>query len=765
MIYLLLVLSSSVDPPRPYGPTPKPGHIKYYREELSGYLHFGVDTFTEVQWGSGHEDPNLFNPSALNTTQWIEVFKKAGFKRVLIIAKHHDGMCYWRSKLTRHQINESWDFQETSKRLGQSGDLLEEVSKSCTALGMQMGLYLSPWDMNSSYYGKDDAYNEYYMGHLKEILGNPKYGNNGRWEEVWMDAAKGWGPGQKYYFLKWFDLIEQLQPGAIVTSAYASGVRTPGNERAEIGNPNWHLVNESRHRDEVDRGIYNVNDLYMGDRSGDQWNMPECDMTISWGWFFDNRTVPKSMERLMLGYFTSVARSCPYLVNIPPNKKGLLPEDCSNRLIEFGDQIRKTFAHDFTQDPGVRATASSVRGGSDKYSAANVLSPDTETYWAGNDGENDGWVEIDLGQERTFDIISISEHIALGQRVLNFSCEVWTKGVWRALAVEVTIGAKRLLRCYPTTASKLRLAFTAMAVPCIEKIGVFKADGYVGLEKLPLLGGMWTVPYSDVADLAGSWVSTEESWTATGTGCSLIFKFVGSTFWILGNKDPSYGDMKIYIDMKYVAQASCYASTHQTKVILFRYDTLDHGRKRIDIRQVGVKPIAINSLWSLSNRLHGVFELDATSYRVPPASPLTVKIHRTNGSVGGAIVTLQTVPDTALPGVHFQHVRQEVFFNHTENLKEVTIHVQPGSGGLRFHVEIVVPLGNSMIGFNHTAMVEIWSNELESSQEGKSVKNWVILVVGLCGVSVICLIVIWIVKWRREGVDKLVNDELQPSYT
>ena len=249
MISILLSFCLCVDPPAPYGPVPTEGQLRYHREELSAFIHFGMNTFTGTEWGNGKEDVNSFNPTNLNTDQWVETLKNAGFKRIIIIGRHHDGFCTWKTNYTLHQLNASVAFQELSKKLNQSGDVIEELSKSCTKYNMDMGFYLSPWDANSEYYGDEELYNKYYMDQLAEVLGQKKYGNNGKFVEVWMDGAKGTGAeDQIYWFLKWFDLIESLQPGAVVFSPYGSTVRWVGNEAGIAGTTCYSKLNQTRQR-------------------------------------------------------------------------------------------------------------------------------------------------------------------------------------------------------------------------------------------------------------------------------------------------------------------------------------------------------------------------------------------------------------------------------------------------------------------------------------------------------------------------------------
>ena len=202
MLFALLACAFSVDPPKPYGAVPTAGQLAYHQQELSAFIHYGMNTYTGVEWGTGKEDVNLFKPTELDTDQWVRTLKDAGFQRIIMIGRHHDGFCLWKSKYTEHDVENSKEFQETSKKLGQSGDVIEEISKSCTKYNMDMGFYLSPWDANSPDYGKEVEYNEYYMNQLEEILGDKKYGNNGKFVEVWMDGAKGSGAADLQF---WFD--------------------------------------------------------------------------------------------------------------------------------------------------------------------------------------------------------------------------------------------------------------------------------------------------------------------------------------------------------------------------------------------------------------------------------------------------------------------------------------------------------------------------------------------------------------------------------
>ena len=277
-----------VMPPEAFGALPNQSQINYHEEELAAFIHFGMNTFTNSEWGNGSENPNSFNPTDLDADEWVRTLKEAGFKRLIMVGKHHDGFVIWKSEVTDHDVEKSTDWQATK---GGEGDVLAEVSAACTKYNMDMGLYLSPWDVNAPSYGYGEGtndetdtngdYNEFYMTQLREVLGNPKYGNNGKFVEVWMDGAKGSGAAAQHYkFDQWFDLIEELQPGAVVFSPYATGVRWIGNESGKAGDPAWSKIDKKRIRDRYDQGLGDDNRyLNNGDPQGDIWSVGECDVS------------------------------------------------------------------------------------------------------------------------------------------------------------------------------------------------------------------------------------------------------------------------------------------------------------------------------------------------------------------------------------------------------------------------------------------------------------------------------------------------------
>jgi alpha-L-fucosidase len=320
-------------PPAPFGALPSPSQLRYHRQELCAFISFGLRTFSRTS-----KDPELFNPTALDTDQWVLTLLQAGFKRIIFPARHHDGFCLWKTATTSYSLKSSRSFQGTSEKLGQSGDVLEELSKSCTKYDIELGIYLSPWDLNSSFYGHESAYNHYFISQLTEILGNRKYGNNGTIAEVWMDSARSFDSvDQKYWWLRWFEAIENISPNTLIFSPYGSSARWIGAEDGKVGDPCWSKLNRTKHRRHYDAtGEADVQALMEGDAHGDIWSVAECDVSITSGWFWRDGRVPKTMDELTEIYFHSVGRGQPLLLNIPPTPEGVIAQEFVDRVQEFG---------------------------------------------------------------------------------------------------------------------------------------------------------------------------------------------------------------------------------------------------------------------------------------------------------------------------------------------------------------------------------------------------------------------------------------------
>lgn len=150
-------------PPLPVLPLPTFSQLKWQQREIIMFLHFGVNTFTDSEWGTGHESPSVFNPVGLNAEQWVTTASEAGISLMILTAKHHDGFCLWPSKYTDHSV-----FRSPWKN--GHGDVVQELVNAAKGRGIDLGLYLSPWDRHDPRYGHDLSYNEYYLAQLQELL-------------------------------------------------------------------------------------------------------------------------------------------------------------------------------------------------------------------------------------------------------------------------------------------------------------------------------------------------------------------------------------------------------------------------------------------------------------------------------------------------------------------------------------------------------------------------------------------------------------------
>jgi len=446
-------------PPNPV--VPSANQLAYQQMELIGFIHFGVNTYSDREWGTGKENPEIFNPTGVDAGQWARVAGQAGIKQLIITAKHHDGFCLWPSKYTDHSV-------KSSEWKNGSGDVLKELSEACKKEGLKMGLYLSPWDMHEPSYGTA-AYNQYYLNQLHEIL--IQYGPV---SEVWMDGAKGKNAKDMEYDFKSFrSLIYELQPNALIFSDAGPDIRWIGNENGIAGETNWSMIKN----DGIMIGKADVAYLNRGDPEGTRWLTGECDVSIRPGWFYhasqDNQV--KSPQELVDLFYKSVGRNGTLLLNIPPDKQGLWAENDVKNLLEFRSIIDETFSINLAQ--GKKVNASNIRSNNDYFSPRNITDTLNNTYWATDDGIIQSWFEIDLGKESKFDRIMIQEPIRFGQRISEFRVDIFNKGKWEIISKGTTIGYKRLLRIVPVATGKVRLVIeNANNIPAISNFGLFKSS-------------------------------------------------------------------------------------------------------------------------------------------------------------------------------------------------------------------------------------------------------------------------------------------------
>ena len=445
---------------KPHGPLPSQAQLAYLGDELAAFIHFGPNTFYDQEWGSGQEDPKRFNPTKLDAREWVRVLKETGFKKLILVVKHHDGFVLYPTAYTDYSVKASpW-------RDGK-GDLLLEVSRAATEFDMDMGVYLSPWDAHSPLYHVDREadYNAYYLAQLKEILSNPEYGNAGKFAEVWMDGARGEGAQQvNYEFETWFETIRDLQGDCLIFSTEGTSIRWIGNERGYAGDPLWQKVKPDQLGTEAE-----LDYLQHGDPSGTLFSIGEADVSLRPGWFYHEDQDPKSLEELVEIYFHSVGRGTPLLLNIPPNQDGLFDERDIQRLYEFAAYRDALYREDLALGAKVYGPALSPDF------ACHHLTDGLETSLWASDSELPIQLEIDLGTPKTFDVIELREDLKLGQRIVAFHVQVELDGVWQEFGSGYTVGHKRLLRGSVVEAQKIRVTITeAQALPLLTKISLYK---------------------------------------------------------------------------------------------------------------------------------------------------------------------------------------------------------------------------------------------------------------------------------------------------
>jgi alpha-L-fucosidase len=448
--------AGSVLPPRPILPIPTARQLEWQRAEMALFLHFGVNTYTDREWGTGGEDPDLFHPRALDVGQWARVARETGFRTLILTAKHHDGFALWPSRYTEHSVRAS-DWRDGG------GDVVLELAERAREEGLRLGLYLSPWDRHEPAYGDELAYNQFYLGQLAELLTD-----YGPVAEVWFDGAKGpEAKDMEYDFDAYWALVRQLQPAAVIFSDEGPDVRWIGNEHGFAGSTNWSMLDRSK------TAVGNADTEYLnrGDPDGRDWVPGECDVSIRKGWFWHEDQRPKELEDLLEIYFNSVGRNCALLLNVPPNREGLLDAADVARLHDFRHALDEIFRVDVAA--GKPAVASNVRGGSPEFAAAATVDGDPSTYWAADDSVRRALLEFDLGVETAFNLVRIQEPIQLGQRVSAYRIEAMVAGGWQALFAGTTIGYKKLDRVETTTARHVRLVIVdSRGTPLISEFGI-----------------------------------------------------------------------------------------------------------------------------------------------------------------------------------------------------------------------------------------------------------------------------------------------------
>lgn len=459
----LLSACSPTPPPLPYGAVPTARQLEWQKMETYMFVHFGPNTFTDVEWGDGKEDPKVFHPTNLDCRQWAATAKAAGLKGIIITAKHHDGFCLFPSEYSTHTVRQSgWK--------GGEGDVLKELSEACGEYGLKFGVYLSPWDQNHPTYGTPE-YNDVFANTLTEV--HTRYGDI---FEQWFDGANGEGENGKkqvYDWEKFRNVVYTHNPDAVIFSDIGPDCRWMGNERGVAGATNWSTLNTAGFGVGADAPAPEI--LNTGNKNGEHWIPAEVDVSIRPGWFYspatDNQV--KSLQQLIDIYYTSVGRNANLLLNVPPDRRGKIHPNDSTRLMEWRKALDETFAVNLME--GAQISASDTRG--KLYSPANMTDGNYDSYWAANDVTTTATIEITLPEARGFNQLLLQEYIPLGQRVESFHAEYWNGATnqWEKFTEGTTIGYKRILRFPDVKTDKIRIHIDgALACPVINNVALYK---------------------------------------------------------------------------------------------------------------------------------------------------------------------------------------------------------------------------------------------------------------------------------------------------
>lgn len=675
--------------PTPDDTVPDANQYKYQKDELAAFCHFGPNTFNELEWGfdqstqkklyEGRTPDEIFTlESDFDAETLVNTLKNAGFKKLIVTAKHHDGFCIWNSSYT------DYDIASTSYKNGE-GDILAEISAACTAANMDMGLYLSPWDVAESTFGSDggsinNAYNEYYNNQLKEILSNPKYGNNGHFVEVWMDGANGYNNvPQTYNFEKWYATIQKYEGIEADYEAdcmlFGAGTHTTvrwiGNENGFADNTTWA---KSTIRDGQ---IYNDDSQRTGDYKGDpadgysngyedgnHWTVPEADARITSGWFWGTqKNTPRTLTNLAEMYFRSVGHNATLLLNVPPNNEGKVDQAILDRVVEFGQNVQDTFRTNLAKADGTTITASNVRGNDIDFKPGNAVDDDDATYWTTDDGTTSGSLTIKWDSAKRFDVVSIEEAIQNGQHINSYKVEYKENdnASWQTMESGVTVGSKRLIRTSPISATQVRITVGTSTgkVPQLSEVGVYKASkGFQLSGAAP--DGMDSTSVNDTKKFTFSssgwnpqtgttYINGQNTWS-NKAGASFTYEFDGTKVYLMGTKDPGHGQAYVYIDDMDtpVATIDTHDTVRSTGAKIFESADLENGHHTLKLVAKTTAAIGVEAAYVINNGGKGMLEIENETYTMNENSDLAVKIKRVGGTTGEITAKLEPNPGSAI---------------------------------------------------------------------------------------------------------------------
>ena len=675
--------------PTPDNTVPDANQYKYQKDELAAFCHFGPNTFNELEWGfdqstqkklyEGRTPDEIFTlESDFDAETLVNTLKNAGFKKLIVTAKHHDGFCIWNSAHTEY------DIASTSYKNGE-GDILAEISEACTAANMDMGLYLSPWDVAESTFGSDggsinNAYNEYYNNQLEEILSNPKYGNKGHFVEVWMDGANGYNNvPQTYNFEKWYATIQKYEGIKAGYKAdcmlFGAGTHTTvrwiGNENGFADDTTWaksKILNGQIHNDDSQRnGDYkgDPTDGYSnGYEDGNHWTVPEADARITSGWFWGTqKNTPRTLTNLAEMYFRSVGHNATLLLNVPPNNEGKVDQAIQDRVVEFGQNVQDTFKTNLAKADGTTITASNVRGNDIDFKPGNAVDDDDATYWTTDDDTTSGSLTIKWDSAKRFDVVSIEEAIQNGQHINSYKVEYKENdnASWQTMERGVTVGSKRLIRTSPISATQVKITVETSTgkVPQLSEVGVYKASkGFQLSGAAP--DGMNSTSVNDKTKFKFSssgwnpqtgptYINGQNTWS-NKADASFTYEFDGTKVYLMGTKDPNHGQADVYIDNMDtpVATIDTHDTVRSTGAKIFESADLKNGHHTLKLVAKTTAAIGVEAAYVINNGGKGMLEIENETYTMNEDSDLAVKIKRVGGTTGEITAQLEPNPGSAI---------------------------------------------------------------------------------------------------------------------
>lgn len=699
--------------PTPDDTVPDANQYKYQKDELAAFCHFGPNTFNELEWGfdqstqkklyAGRTPDQIFTlESDFDAETLVTTLKNAGFKKLIVTAKHHDGFCIWNSAYT------DYDIASTSYKNGE-GDILAEISEACTAANMDMGLYLSPWDVAESTFGAnggtiDNAYNEYYNNQLEEILSNPKYGNKGHFVEVWMDGANGYNNvPQTYNFEKWFATIQKYEGKEAGYKAdcmlFGAGTHTTvrwiGNENGFADDTTWaksRISNGQIYNDESQRaGDYkgDPTDGYSnGYEDGNHWTVPEADARITSGWFWGTqKNTPRTLTNLAEMYFRSVGHNATLLLNVPPNNEGKVDQAILDRVVEFGQNVQDTFRTNLAKANGTTITASNVRGNDIDFKPGNAVDDDDATYWTTDNGTTSGSLTIKWDSAKRFDVVSIEEAIQNGQHINNYKVEYKENdnASWQTMESGVTVGSKRLIRTSPISATQVKITVGTSTgkVPQLSEVGVYKASkGFQLSGAAP--DGMDSTSVNDTKKFTFSdsgwnpqtgttYINGQNTWS-NKAGAEFTYTFDGTKVYLMGTKDPNHGQADVYIDDMDtpVATIDTHDTARSTGAKIFESADLKNGHHTLKLIAKTTAAIGVEAAYVINNGGKGMLEIENDSYTMNEDSDLAVKIRRVGGTTGKITARLEPNPGSAIQKHFNTGLIPEVVFENGESEKVIS---------------------------------------------------------------------------------------------